>query len=445
MTKVLPFLNLLRLALFSIIFGVMSAFMGGTLNRLMVAELGLPVTLVGFLFAIPLLTSPIRIWFGHYSDTHRLWGKRREPYLFIGSVMAALGIVSVAYTIAGALTFGSLLLFAMFLAFVLYGFGRNLAHNLFQAIPAERLPGESKRHITLFEAATLVGAVMGAGAVGRALETFDPARLMLVALAIGLALIAFSFAAVFRQEDPALTATAERAGAKSFNKAVRELVLADPQARLFFVLVLFTFIGTLAQDVLLEPYGALVLGMSVGDTTRLTAYWGIGVLLSMLAGGTTLIKWLGYKMVLRAGLIVSALTFVGLVMMGLSGRADAFRFLVFIMGLGTGLAGAGMLTGVMHFTTPVRAGMLMGVWGMANLLGRASGSLMGGGVVDAVQALTRNPLAAYASVFAIEALMLIIAFALTFRLNIEEALAQREVQSIGFPTSNRIGAADNAV
>lgn len=58
----------IRLALFSIAFGVMSALMGGTLNRLLVAELKLSTTLVSVFFALPLLTSFIRVWLGHYTD-----------------------------------------------------------------------------------------------------------------------------------------------------------------------------------------------------------------------------------------------------------------------------------------------------------------------------------------------------------------------------------------
>jgi BCD family chlorophyll transporter-like MFS transporter len=401
--------------------------MGGTLNRLMVAELKLPVSLVGLLFAIPLFTSPLRVLLGHFSDTHPLRGRRREPYLLTGALLAAVGIIGVAHTIANALSFGGVLMFALFAMFVVYGFGRNLAHNIFQAMLAERLTGERKRFVVLFEVATLFGSVMGAGVLGRALENFDPGRLMLTAC-VGVLLLILTSAAVLRQEDTAnaTAAAAKTTGGMSFRRTLREMVLADPQARLFFLLVLFTFIGTLAQDVLLEPFGALVLNMSVGDTTRLTAYWGLGVLASMLAGGALLIKRLGYKTVLRAGLIASLLTFAGLTVLGLSGRADVFRPLVFVMGVGAGLAGAGMLTGVMTFTTPERAGMLMGIWGMANLLGRASGSLIGGAIVDGVQVLSGSAVIAYSAVFALEAVMLAVAFAITFRLRIEDALVWNE-------------------
>jgi len=101
------------------------------------------------------------------------------------------------------------------------------------------------------------------------------------------------------------------------------------------------------------------------------------------------------------------------------------------MGLGTGLAGAGMLTGVISFTTAIRAGMLMGVWGVANMVGHAFGSLMGGGIVDLVRGLTGgNAFAAYGTVFAFEVIMLLVALYLSTRLDVEESQAYVEEQSL---------------
>jgi MFS transporter, BCD family, chlorophyll transporter len=178
--------------------------------------------------------------------------------------------------------------------------------------------------------------------------------------------------------------------------------------------------------VLLEPYGGLVLGMEVGETTGLTQFWGIGVLLSMLASGLFLLKALGHMRVMRSGMILSALSFIGPIVAGLTGNVGLLKATVFVMGLGTGLAGAGMLSGVMNFTTKIRAGMLLGVWGVANMTGHAFGSLLGGGIVDSVRALTGNIFLAYASVFGLEIILLLTAFSLTFRLHVEEARASVE-------------------
>ena len=427
-------LNYLRLAGFALGYGLMGALVGGTLNRILIADLQLPATLVGVFFALPLLESPLRLWLGYRSDGFPLLGRRRETYILAGALLAGLGVIGAVVTAVNSGGSAGLLLGTL-LAFALYGFGRNLAHNTFQALLADTFTGDQRpRAMTGYEVATLLGLVMGAGGLGKALEVYDPARLLSVTIGAATVALVLTGLAVVAQErrTPAAAKAAQQARSLSFTQAVREVVAADPQVRLFFVLVLFTIVGTLAQDVLLEPYGALVLGMPVGDTSRLTAFWGVGVMLSMLVSGMFLIKWLGHMVVLRLGLISSLLVFLGLVAAGLTGSAGLFRGLVLVMGLGTGLAGAGMLTGIITFTTTLRAGLLMGVWGMANLVGRALGSLLGGGVVDLIQTVTDgNPLLAYGTVFALEAGMLLVALTISLRLDVAASRARGEEQQVG--------------
>ncbi len=168
--------------------------------------------------------------------------------------------------------------------------------------------------------------------------------------------------------------------------------------------------------------------MNVGQTTRLTVPWGLGVMGAMLLAGLLLIKRLGYLTVLRLGIGASMLAFLGVIWAGVSGQADLYRNLVLVMGLGTSLAGAGLLTGALTFTTTIRAGLLMGVWGMANLLGKAAGSVIGGSVVDVMYYFTQSRLAAYGAVFALEIGMLAVALALSFRVNVAESRAAQEAQ-----------------
>ena len=403
--------NNIRLAFFPIAYGLSGALIGGTLNRIMIAELGLPATLVGFFFAVPLLISPIRVWLGYRSDGFPIFGRRREPYIVIGALLIGLGIISaVVFSVNIAQTSLGLFLGGL-LAFALYGIGRNLGHNTFQALLSDRFSGDQKaRAITLYEVATLLGLVAGAGGLGSALEDYDPARLLSVAIGVAaVVLVLATFAALWQEPGgDKLETAAEKARQIPFKKVLTDYVFSDPQVRTFFALVFFTFVGTLAQDVLLEPYGALVLNMSVGETTRLTAYWGVGVMIAMLLSGAILVKWLGFM-----------------------GNPGLFKGLVFVMGLGTGLAGAGMLTGVISFTTAIRAGMLMGVWGVANMVGHAFGSLMGGGIVDLVRSLTGgNAFAAYGTVFALEVVMLLVALYLSTRLDVEESQAYAEAQGL---------------
>jgi MFS transporter, BCD family, chlorophyll transporter len=434
MKTVVRILNNIRLAFFPIAYGLSGALIGGTLNRVMIADLGLPASLVGLFFAVPLLVSPVRVWLGYRSDGFPMFGRRREPYIVLGALVIGLGIISATILSVNIAQTSAALIIGGLVAFILYGIGRNLGHNTFQALLSDRFGGDQKaRAITLYEVATLLGLVAGAGGLGSALEEYDPARLVSVAIGVAIVvLILATFAALWQEpRGEKLQAVADKAREVPFRQVLKDYVFADSQVRTFFALVFFTFVGTLAQDVLLEPYGALVLGMSVGDTTRLTAFWGVGVMISMLLSGAILIKWLGYMRLMRIGMISSIVVFVGLIVTGLMGNPGVFKGLVFVMGVGTGLAGAGMLTGVISFTTAIRAGMLMGVWGVANQVGHAFGSLMGGGIVDLVRGLTGgNAFAAYATVFALEVVMLLVALYLSTRLDVNESQAYAEEQNL---------------
>jgi BCD family chlorophyll transporter-like MFS transporter len=363
-----------------------------------------------------------------------LFGKRREPYIVLGALLIGLGIISIA-TLSINLAGSAMLTIGVLIAFLIYGVGRNLGHNTFQALVADRFTGEAERGraVTMYEVATLLGLIAGAGGLGKALENYDPASLTQVAIGVAVIVLVLATFAAVKQEphgDDVNVAVAS-ASKMPFKQVLQEVVLPDKQIRSFFILVLFTFLGTLAQDVLLEPYGALVLGMPVGDTTRLTMFWGIGVMLAMILSGTVFIKWLGYMKVMRIGMVSSALVFVALILLGMSGNAGAFKSIVFVMGFGTGLAGAGMLTGIISFTTPIRAGMLMGVWGMANMIGHALGSLIGGGIVDIVRFwMGGSAFAAYSTVFGMEVVMLSIAFWISTRIDLSASKAKLEAEEV---------------
>jgi len=89
-----------------------------------------------------------------------------------------------------------------------------------------------------------------------------------------------------------------------------------------------------------------------------------------------------------------------------------------------------MLSGVVSFTTPIRAGMLMGVWGVANMVGHAVGNLLGGTIVDVMRLATGSALIAYSTLFGMEAIMLLVALYLSTRLDVNASQASREEREL---------------
>lgn len=426
--------NLARMGFFPFALGLTGVFVTGTLNRVMIVELEIPATLVGLFLAVPLLLSPLRMWLGYRSDAAPLRGLRREPYIVLGALFSAAGVLAATTLAAGTGTRTVLVGLGLLIAFMIYGVGKHLSSNTFEALIADRFEGVARsRAITLYKLPMFVGIIGGAIGLGRLLEPFSIERLL--AVAFGLALLAFALAAlaVIRQEPrrPLVRAAAEQARRVPFWQTLRKLVWADRQARLFFVFVMLAIVGTQTQEILLEPYGALVLGMSVAETTRLTSLWGTGAILAMALGGGWLLKRFGYRAVLRVGLQANVLIFLGLIVAGVLGSTGLFRGLVLILGVGTGLAFAGSMAAVIDFTTVVRAGFLMGVWGTAAELGEAVGNLFGGAIVDTIRALTGSLLIAYGTVFALEGALLVGALILLSRINVRESMALQEASHEG--------------
>ena len=406
------FIQNLRLAGFPLGLGLTSVLVSGTLNRVMIVEMNIPAVLVGFFFALPLLISPLRVWLGYRSDAFPICGLRREPLIIFGSLLAGLGVAGATLALVETDAFGGLLIFALITAFLAYGFGKTLSSNTFEALLADKYTGDQRpRAVTFFKVAMFIGIMLGAVLLGRLLDPFSESRLLWIVVATAVGSFLLALFGILRQEPRHLAIQSESQEARGidFWTTFKTMIWADPQIRRFFIFVMLTVIGTLAQDVLLEPYAALALNMSVGETTRLTAIWGAGTLLSMGAAGAWLIKRFGYVRVVRVGLFLGVLIFLGLILSGVFYLSGLFLLLVFFLGVSTGLSAAGMLSAVIDFTTPERAGLLMGVWGMAHNLGQAVGNLLSGAVVDVVQVLQGDALTAYGVVFALEAALLMAA------------------------------------
>jgi len=92
-TPDLPLSRLLRLSLFQISVGMATALLVGTLNRVMIVELGVSATIVSIMVAIPLLFAPFRALIGFKSDRHRsALGWRRVPYIWFGTMVQFAGL-----------------------------------------------------------------------------------------------------------------------------------------------------------------------------------------------------------------------------------------------------------------------------------------------------------------------------------------------------------------
>jgi BCD family chlorophyll transporter-like MFS transporter len=96
----LPLSRLLRLSLFQFSVGMALVLLVGTLNRVMIVELGVPAALVAVMIALPVLFAPFRALIGFRSDNHKsALGWRRVPYMWKGTMVQFGGLAVMPFAI----------------------------------------------------------------------------------------------------------------------------------------------------------------------------------------------------------------------------------------------------------------------------------------------------------------------------------------------------------
>ncbi|HSJ77264.1 MAG TPA: PucC family protein, partial [Erythrobacter sp.] len=157
----LPLGRLLRLALFQVSVGMAMVLLNGTLNRVMVVELGTPTWLVALLIAVPLLVAPVRALLGHKSDTHRsVLGWRRVPYIWFGTMMqfGGLAIMPFALLLLGKPEVFNIGLVGAAAAFLLTGTGFHVTQTAGLALATDLAPEDKRpRAVALLYVMLLVG------------------------------------------------------------------------------------------------------------------------------------------------------------------------------------------------------------------------------------------------------------------------------------------------
>jgi BCD family chlorophyll transporter-like MFS transporter len=407
------------MGLFQLSFGLVSVLVLGVLNRVMFAEIGLPATLVGFLLALPSLVSPLRLWLGYLSDSRPILGHRRLPYILGGMFLSAIGVLGGtlgALWIVRSAVVGVLVAIA---AFLVYGMGKNAMATTFQALIADVFEARQRPQATaILKAAFISGIIGGSVLLGRLVDPYSPSRLIAVVAGTGAFALVMSVVSCTGVEPTgqAVEAVTQRVRQVPFGPTLRS-TLRNPQVRVFFFFIGATLLATLSQDIFLEPYGAKLFGMSVGQTARLNMYWGAGTLSSLLLCGMWVVNRFGRKRVTAFGLVMVALTFAGVILAGATGQRVVFIGLVLLLGVGSGISGSGALTMMVDFTTPEQAGLLMGAWTIAHQLAEVIGNLLGGVLVDVVYSASGSYLAGFGTVFGLEIVVAMVGLVLLPRVS----------------------------
>jgi len=424
-----PLSQLLRLSLFQVSVGMAAVMLLGTLNRVMIVELQVPAFLVASMVAMPVLIAPFRALLGYKSDTYKsAIGWKRVPYLWFGTLwqFGGLAIMPAALLVLGGdvtqvrydIPFAGEALAGI--AFLMTGLGMHMTQTAGLALAADRATDETRpRVVALLYVMFLVGMGVSAIVIGWFLREFTAIELIQVVQATAVITVVLNVTALWKQERVRPMSKAEREAddTPSFRDAWADYASGGTAGRLLVVV----FLGTMAfnmQDVLLEPYGGEILGLSVSATTMLTATWALGA----LVGFALAAKWLAgginpYRMGAR-GILAGLVAFSAVIFANPWESAPLFFAGASLIGFGGGLFAVSTLIAAMTMPAgKAGRGLALGAWGAAQATAAGLSTAIGGGVRDLVNTAATNghlgvaldnPATGYSVVYHIEILFLFI-------------------------------------
>jgi MFS transporter, BCD family, chlorophyll transporter len=404
----LPLSRLLRLALFQVSVGMATVLLNGTLNRVMIVELHTPAWLVSLMIALPLLFAPLRALIGHKSDTHRsVLGWRRVPYIWFGTLMQWGGLAIMPFALllmSQQSTFYAGLAGGMW-AFLLTGAGLHVTQTAGLALATDLAQAEKRpRAVALLYVMLLVGMMVSAFVIGGLLVNFTPTRLIQVIQGAAVVTIVLNVCALWKQESRNRAVTAPDRETPSFSHVWREFVAVPHTLRLLVAIGLGAAAFAM-QDALLEPYGAEVLGLTVGSTTMLTGSWAFGAIVSFSLSTRILEAGLHPLRVAGFGLVAGVCAFMLVLLAAPLAAPSLLAIGAAAIGFGVGLFSVGTLLTAMSLSERRDTGVALGAWGAVQATA-AGGALALGGIIRDSAAMFGKRADGYATVYSLEIIML---------------------------------------
>ena len=422
----LPLGRLLRLSLFKLTMGITLALMVGTLNRVMIFELEVSAWLVSLMLALPLLVAPFRAITGFQSDVLRsAFGWKRVPFMWGGTLVQFFGLAIMPFALlvlsgGGAVPTPAWVgQAAAALSFLMVGAGLQTSQTAGLALATDQATAASRpRVVALMYVMLLLGGVLGGLVYGLLLADFSPQRLVQVVQGTAMLVLVVNVFALWKQEarNPQRAAAMKTELSPAFGQAWRKFIQQGRSRRFLWA----TALGTLAfnmQDVVLEPYGGEILGLSVGATSSLTALQAGGALMGFILSGRSLARGMDPLRLAAYGALLGLPAFSAVIFAAPMEAPWLFRLGAFGIGLGGGLFAVGTLLAAMRLEEGRFVGMALGAWGAVQALSSGLSMFLGGALRDGVSSLATQgalgsalaqPVTGYSAVYHLEMLFLFV-------------------------------------
>lgn len=428
----LPLSRLVRLGLFQVTVGMVLTLLAGTLNRVMIVELGVGAGVVAVMLALPMVFAPFRALVGFRSDQHRsALGWRRVPYLWFGTLLQFGGLAILPFALLllggtgvgpGAAVGGTV---GAALAFLMVGAGAHTVQTAGLALATDLArPEDRPRVVALLYLLLLAGMLVSALVFSWLLRDYSPQRLVEVVQGAAVVTMVLNIVALWKQEARDRSRVVVAEARVRFSDAWSSFVAGRRAGRLLAAVALGSA-GFAMQDVLLEPYGGEVMNMSVGSTSLLTAMTATGALLAFALSARVLGRGGDPCRLAAMGTLAGVFAFAAVILAAPLSSAVLLSAGSAGIGFGGGLFTVGTLTAAMDLNRTEMNGLAVGAWGAVQATAAGLAIAAGGIFRDILLSLSERgllgaalsgPEAGYIVVYHVEIAILFLTMATLGRL-----------------------------
>lgn len=393
-------------------------------NRVMISDFGLPSWPVSLLLAIRYLLVPVSLWAGFISDRHPIWGLHRSPYIWLGRGLMVLSLPCIALSLSfysgGEMPMAGWALAAF--GFSIYGFGGLMSGSPFIALVRDTTPYEKRGlAMTIVETIMIASFPLAAILFGSLMEHYSSERFwMLTALTMLVGGFFWLFATLgIEKRSGQILSHSQELSKDGLIKSAKE-VLSNKNTRIFFFFLSLAAVSAWMQDAILEPFGADVFQFSAGKTTRFSAYWMGATFITLVTTTCLLRKRLPETLsgIASIGLAIMGTGMAGLAVSAWGHHVECVTGSLVLFGAGFGIYTFAGLNLMMVMTTDKNAGLLLGLWTIAQVIARGVGISLGGILRDLFSLQFEDIAMAYACVFGLQALGLFASVLLLQRIDL---------------------------
>jgi BCD family chlorophyll transporter-like MFS transporter len=377
--------------------------------------LGVPAVLIGLMLGLYPFFGPFQPLFGRFTQSHPVFGYYRTPYLLLGFLVGSL-IFPFIPQLTLQMSEGSWAATVMlFLLFFIFGICIALMANTFLDLLSDVTTDETRSSVTASAWTGQTLAIAAWAFVFRlVMPVYSPEAMFRLYSLTPVVVMVIGILSVVGLE-PRGRGLPRYSGDDSPLSESLQLLTGSPMARRFFLFIALSLLSIFLQDILQEPLGGELYGMTAGQTTSFQIIFNTTVAIGMTIAaivGTQILGDQNRRLSMDAKKRIATYgglgTIVGFLLLASSALLPSPRFFqtaLFINGLCVGVFTFGSVTMMVDMTVEGKTGKYLGIWSLAQAVGLGLSFMLAGLLHTLlIGSGLLAPSTGYATIFALEAI-----------------------------------------